>query len=212
VLVTDDAEVAVPLAAGAPALPRSTDVRWSVAYGANAAPDRLRDKGLTAEGALLLPAVLVGWVTAFEQRLTGYGAVPLTLVPSPDIQLRTWVLGVPGTVLDELDRTEGRAGDGAPAVVDPSMGSARHAPPGTYQLGHVGRVAVAGGWVLPDALAYLPGPATHVQVSGGTWRTWPESDQAAARSHLESGGPSEPAPPVPDPVLGPWPRTPLVTA
>jgi len=210
VLVTDDAEVAVSVAGAVPALTPSADVRWSVAYGANADPDRLRDKGLTAHGVLLLPAVLVGWVTAFEQRWTGYGAVPLTLVPAPGRRLDTWVLGIPPAVVDELDRTEGRAGDGAPAVVDPSAGSARHAPPGTYQLGHVGRVEVAGGWVLSDALAYLPGPATHVQVVGDTWRTWPESDQAVARAHVGSGGASEPAPPVTDPVLGPWPRTPLV--
>ncbi len=212
VLVTDDAEVAVSVTGAVPALPGSVDVRWSVAYGANADPDRLRDKGLTAEGALLLPAVLVGWVTAFEQRRTGYGAVPLTLVPSPARRLHTWVVGIPAGAVDELDRTEGRAVGGAPSMADPAAGSARHAPPGTYQLGYVGRVDIAGAWVLPAALAYLPGPATRVQVVDGAWRTWPESDQAAARAHLESGGASEPAPLVTAPVLGPWPSTPLLTA
>lgn len=211
-LVTDEAEVEVSVAGDEPALPGPRDLRWSVAYGANADPERLRDKGLTAAGALLLPAVVVGWVTAFEQRRTGYGSVPLTLVPSPGMRRHTWVLGVPATVLEELDRTEGRAPGGAPSVLDPTAGSARYAPPGAYQLGHVGRVEVAGGWVLPDALAYLPGPATRVQVSGGSWRTWPESDQAAARAHLEAGGPSEQVPAVTAPVLGAWPETPLVRA
>ena len=212
VLVTDDAEIEVSVAGAVPALPRSSDVRWSLAYGANADPDRLRDKGLTAGGALLLPAVLVGWVTAFEQRRAGYGAVPLTLVPAPGKRVHTWVLGIPAAVVDELDRTEGRAPQGAPSAVVPTAGSARHAPPGTYQLGRVGRAEVAGGWALPDALAYLPGPSTRIQVAGGTWRTWPESDQAAARAHLDAGGSSEPAPPVVAPVLGPWPKTPLVKA
>ncbi len=185
-------------------------VRWVVAYGANASPDRLRDKGLTGPGALLVPAELDGWVAAFEARVTGYGAVPLTLVPQAGARTASWVLGVHRDLVDELDRTEGRVAGGAPRRVDPRAGSTRHAPPGTYQLGHVGPVRVAGGWVLPDGLAYLPGTSTEVQRHDGGWRTWPTHDQTTARRHLATGGPSAPAPPPPAPVLGPWPRTPLV--
>jgi hypothetical protein len=185
-------------------------VRWVVAYGANASPDRLRDKGLTGPGALLFPAELEGWVAAFEARMTGYGAVPLTLVPQTGARLATWVLGVHRDLVGVLDRTEGRVAGGAPDRVDPGAGSARHAPPGSYQLGRVGPVRVAGGWMLPDGLAYLPGPSTEVQRHGGGWRTWPAHHQAAARRHLAAGGPTRTAPRPPAPVLGPWPGTPLV--
>jgi hypothetical protein len=187
-----------------------SDVRWVVAYGANASPDRLRDKGLTGPGALLIPAVLHGWVAAFEARVTGYGAVPLTLVPQADARTVTWILGVHRDHVDELDRTEGRVASGAPSRIDRRAGSAHHAPPGTYQLGRVGPVQVADGWVLPDGLAYLPGPSTEVLRHDGGWRTWPAHDQTTARRHLAGGGPSAPAPRPPAPVLGPWPVTPLV--
>jgi hypothetical protein len=187
-----------------------TAIRWVVAYGANASPERLRDKGLTGPGVLLLPAELTGWVAAFEARTTGYGAVPLTLVPQAGVRTATWVLGVHPDLVGVLDRTEGRVADGAPERVDPRAGSARHAPPGSYQLGRVGPVRVTGGWLLADGLAYLPGPSTEVQRHDGGWRTWPAHDQAAARRHLAGDGPTAPAPRPPAPVLGPWPATPLV--
>jgi hypothetical protein len=208
VLVTDEGQAPVPPVEVA----SWTDIRWVVAYGANASPDRLRDKGLTGSGALLVPAELDGWVAAFEARVTGYGAVPLTLVPQSGARTATWVLGLHRDFVDALDETEGRVACGAPEHVDPGAGSARHAPPGTYQLARIGRVRVATAWLLEDALAYLPGPSTEVQRHDGGWRTWPAHDQAAARRHLASGGPSAPAPRPAAPVLGPWPVTPLVRA
>lgn len=169
--------------------------RWSVAYGANACPDRLVDKGLDARGALLLPAVLEGWEPVFEGRRTAYGAVPLTLVPAPGRRLSTWVLGVHEDDTDRLDRSEGRR---ALEVQAPG-----------YRLGHVGDVAVADRFVVPDALAYVPGPATRVQRLGDAWRRWPDHDQPAAVRHLDDGGelvtPPRPAPEV----VGDWPATPL---
>lgn len=181
--------------------------RFSVAYGSNASPARLMDKGLTARGALLLPAVVRGWVAAFEGRRTGYGAVPLTLVPAPGAVTRTWVLGLVPAALVELDRTEGRVPGHTPAHVRPEAGDARFAAPGTYQLGRVGDVEVAGRFVVRGAVAYLPGPATRVQVVAGGWRTYPASDQADAARHVDEEGPTFRAPSVGEVVLGPWPET-----
>lgn len=210
VVVTRTRERALAPAALPELLAERPQLRWVVAYGANADPDRLRDKGLTGTGAVLLPAELEGWVAAFEARRTGYGAVPLTLVPRQGAVMATWVLGIPDHCTPQLDRTEGRAPGGAPARRDPGAGSARHAPPGTYQLARVGPVTVAGAYRLEDALAYVPGPGTRVQIEDGRWRTWPEHDQRSARRHLEVGGPSAPAPPVVAPVLGDWPADRLV--
>ena len=194
----------------APVLRRPGEVRFSVAYGSNASPGRLHDKGLDVDGAVLLPARLRGYVPAFEARRTGYGAVPLTLVPQPGAVTDTWVLGLPPAATVLLDRTEGRVPEHTPEQVLVAAGNGRFAPPGTYQLGRVGEVVVAGRWRLADALAYLPGRATRIQCEAdGAWRTWPEVDQSAAASHLGGGGPSRPAPPVAAPVFGPWPPTPL---
>ncbi len=222
VLVTDDAER--PVSIGADRLPE--ELRWSVAYGANADPDRLRDKGLAAEGALLLPAVLTGWRPAFEARRTRYGSVPLTLVPAPGVRTPTWVLGIRAALTGRLDRTEGRAGgpaDRAPTAGDESVGATGRPPggtdpppggtdppPGTYRLGVVGDVEVAGSWWLRPGLAYLPGPAARVQVVDDDWRCWPAYDQAAAHAHLERSGPSRPAPQAGATVVGAWPATRLV--
>lgn len=185
--------------------------RFVVAYGSNASPLRLRDKELTGQGAVLLPARVRGWVAAFEARRTGYGAVPLTFVPSPGAITETWVLGLPPELLPRLDRSEGRVPDGPPPERAPDDADHRHAPPGTYQLGRVGDVEVAGRFVLRDALAYLPGPWTLAQVTDdGSWRTWPDHDQAAAAAHVDRGGEARAAPPVGDPVLGDWPETPLL--
>jgi hypothetical protein len=184
--------------------------RFAVAYGSNASPARLMDKDLTRHGALLLPARVRGWVAAFEARRTGYGAVPLTFVPSPGAVTDTWVLGLPAEQLPTLDRTEGRLPEGPPAEPSPDGPDPRRAPPGTYQLGRVGDVEVARRFLLRDALAYLPGPWTRVQVVEGGWRTWPEHDQAAAAAHVDRGGPARPAPEVSAPLSGPWPPTPLL--
>ncbi|MCC5947506.1 MAG: hypothetical protein JJT89_03530 [Nitriliruptoraceae bacterium] len=187
------------------------EVVCSVAYGSNASPERLFDKGLDAAGAWLLPATIDGWVPAFEARRTGYGAVPLTFVPEPAARTATWVLALPRTALPTLDRTEGRVADHTPVPPPGEEGDADGAPPGTYQLGRVGRVVLDDGAWLADGLAYLPGPRARVQVDGdGTWRTWPRVDQGSARRHLDVGGPSQPAPPVTTVVLGPWPATPLL--
>ncbi len=193
--------------------------RWSVAYGANASPSRLIAKGLDVDGAVLLPAEVTGWVPAFEQRLTAYGSVPLTLVPVEGARIETYVLGLPSGSTGVLDRSEGRVDGGGPAVrpgTGPHPGSSRPAdghvaPPGTYVLGAIGEVVVAGRWVLPDALAYLPGGATRIQIDAdGAPRTWPDDDQAAARAHVTAGGPSRPVAPPGIPIAGPWPTTPLV--
>lgn len=194
----------------APVLQQPSDVRFSVAYGSNASPARLRDKGLDVGGAVLLPARLTDHVPAFEARRTGYGAVPLTLVPDPGAVTDTWVLGLPPTATTLLDRTEGRVSDHTPERVEAEGSDSRFAPPGTYQLGRIGAVTVAGRWCLAGALAYLPGRATRIQCErDGSWRTWPRVEQAGAVAHLDGGGPSRPAPPVAEPVWGPWPSTPL---
>ncbi len=199
-----------PAGPAVPVLREPERIRFVVAYGSNAAPGRLHDKRLDVHGAVLLPARLVGYVAAFEARRTGYGAVPLTLVPEPGAVIDTWVLGLSPAATGLLDRTEGRVAERTPARVRPEHGDGCFAPPGTYQLGRVGGVDVAGRWSLEDALAYLPGRDTRVQChDDGSWRTWPRFDQAAAAEHLDRGGASRPAPPVAVPVFGPWPGTPL---
>ncbi|MEX1161964.1 MAG: hypothetical protein WEB03_00135 [Nitriliruptor sp.] len=66
---------------------------------------------------------------------------------------------------------------------------------------------------LPDALAYLPGPATRVQFDdAGEWRGWPDVDQRRAAAHVVAGGRSTPPPPLPEAVEGAWPHTPLTRA
>lgn len=198
------------VATSAPSMAATGDLRWSVAYGSNASPGRLVAKGLDRDGAVLLPARMTGIVPAFENRRTGYGSVPLTLVPAAGAVHDTWVLGLPARATGLLDRTEGRVQGAAPATVRPETGDGRFAPPGTYRLARVGEVAVADRFVLPAALAYLPGPATRVQVTeAGRWRTWPAWGQAAARTHVEAEAADRPPPDVEEPVLGGWPETPL---
>jgi gamma-glutamylcyclotransferase (GGCT)/AIG2-like uncharacterized protein YtfP len=64
--------------------------------------------------------------------------------------------------------------------------------------------------VLASALAYLPGPATRVQLTAdGRWRTWPGWVQEAAGAHVDQAGPARSAPDVEDAVVGTWPSTPL---
>lgn len=189
-------------------------VRWIVAYGSNASPPRLVGKGVDRRGAVLLPAAIEGWVVAFEHRRTGYGSVPVTLVPASGVSTATWVLGLHLADTGRLDRSEGRRtadGKSDGAVEEPDD---RHlAPPGAYRLGRVGRVAVGDHWELPDALAYLPGPSTAVQTDAdGGWRTWPDVDQAAALAHVGAAGTTRSARPAPDvdaEIRGAWPATPL---
>jgi hypothetical protein len=195
-------------------------VRWIVAYGSNASPPRLVSKGLDRRGAVLLPARLGGWVPAFEHRRTGYGAVPLTLVPDAGATTATWLLGIHVSDTGVLDRSEGRSPRDVAAAaplrvpartVDPEPDDLHVAPADAYRVGRVGTVHVAGRWRIEDALAYLPGPRAEVQVDAvGRWRTWPAVDQSAAAAHLDADGASRPAPTVGAPVLGVWPRTTLV--
>ncbi len=144
---TADAPVRVPDGASdAPVLDPGA-VRWSVAYGSNASVDRLVDKELDESGALLLPARALGWRTAWEGRRVRLGYLPLTLVPATRRLADTWVLGIHRDDTDRLDASEAR-GHG-------------------HLLGHVGPVAVAGRWLLADALAYGPGPSTTVLAVDG---------------------------------------------
>lgn len=166
------------------------DLRWSVAYGSNACPDRLVDKGLDAHGAIVLPARLRGWCTAWETRRSATGAVPLTLVPAPGAELDTWVLGI-------------LAGD--TAALDASEGRGR-----TYQLGHVGPVAVADRYLLEDALAYGPGASSRCLWRGSAHLRHPEVPQATAGELADRGAASVLAEPLPRTVARGWPETPLV--
>lgn len=194
--------------------------RWCVAYGSNASPLRLEDKGLDVDGAVLLPAELRDHVPAFEPRRTSYGSVPLTLVREPGAVTATWVLGLPEHLLDRLDVTEGR--DPRDVDLDPRTAGNQDevgteaavrtddgllvAPPGTYRLARVGTVRVAEVLEVEDAVAYVPGPATRAQVlDDGSWRTWPASDQQEAADHVDRGGPARSVPPPVDVVTGPWP-------
>lgn len=194
-------------------------VRWSVAYGSNASPPRLAEKRLDAHGALLLPARLAGFAPAYELRRTGYGSVPVTLVPSDEV-MDTWVLGIPAELTGRLDASEGRIAEGprdvagagdagrghGPAAADGRRRGAAH----SYRLAYVGEVAVADRFRLPDAPAYRPGPATRIQLHpDGAARTWPQTGQSAARDHLDVGGPSQPAPPPDRVIAADWPATPL---
>lgn len=188
--------------------------RWSLAYGGNACPDRLIDKGLDGSGALLLPAVLSGWQPVFESRATRYGSVPLTLVPAPGQTLGAWVLGVHEDDVPALDRSEGRYldPDDPPRVrAAPGSHDAVTAPVGAYVLGRVGPAAVADRFLLPDTLAYLPGPATTLAADAdGAPLAWPACDQAAARAATDQRRrarlPTFQIRPVPP---GLWPATPL---
>jgi gamma-glutamylcyclotransferase (GGCT)/AIG2-like uncharacterized protein YtfP len=200
----------MPAAGSVPAMAATGELSWSVAYGSNASPGRLVAKGLDRDGAVLLPARITGFVPAFEHRRTGYGSVPLTLVPAAGAVHDTWVLGLPARATDLLDRTEGRVRGAPPTTVRPETGDGRFAPPGTYQLARVGEVAVADRFVLAPGLAYLPGPGARVQVTeDGRWRAWPTWDQAAAGTHVEAPGADRPPPDVEEPVLGGWPDTTL---
>lgn len=192
--------------AGGP-VPDPAELRLCVAYGANASPPRLMDKGLDRRGAVLLPARMTGWVPVFEARRTGYGAVPLTLVPagSPAFAAPSWVLGVHVGDLDVLDRSEGRFPDGGRAGGDDE----RTAPAGSYVLAPIGPVAVGERFLLPRALAYQPGPGTRLLPGPGGWLTWPEHDQAEARARLDTGPSGRPAPVTEAVEVGTWPPTPL---
>lgn len=173
---------------GAPVL--TSPIRWSVAYGSNAAPARLLDKGLDVNGALLLPARLRGWRTAWEsRRARTTGAIPLTLVRAPGEVLDTWVLGLHPSDTTGLDSSEGRGT--------------------SYVLGRVGPVAVAARWLLDDALAYGPGPRTRCLTTGTEPACSPALDQAAAGRLLDGGAVDLGADALPRPVEGPWPGTPL---
>lgn len=186
-----DAPVTAPDAAQGADVLGVGQVRWSVAYGSNASPDRLMDKLLDLRGALLLPARLHGWQLAWEaRRTTSTGAVPLTLVAAPRATLDLWVLGVHHDELESLDRSEGRDRN--------------------YALGRVGHAAVAGRFLLPEALAYGPTDLTRVLVDehGGEW-TWPPRVQADALAQFDAGGVTRPAPPLVGAVRAAWPPTPL---
>lgn len=183
--------VTVPAGGAAAPVLDAEGVRWTVAYGSNASPARLIDKGLDAAGALLLPAVLADHVTAWEARRSpSTGAVPLTLVDRPGTVMRCWVLGLGPDALAALDASEGR-GD-------------------RYLLGCVGPVAVADRFRIEDALAFGPGRSTRVLAAGGAPVTAADTDQAGAAALLDDPSVvSVVADPLPRIVPAGWPQTPL---
>lgn len=180
-----------PVAMGAPTLDPGR-LRWSVAYGANADPDRLVDKALDLNGAVVVPATVLGWTRAWEARRTAStGAVPLTLVPAPQRRLDVRLLGIHEDDTALLDASEGRGGN--------------------YALGRVGPVSVADRFLLPDALAYGPTATTRLLTDGTGPATYPEVDQAGARE-LEAARDrvTLAADPIPRPLEpGWWPPTEL---
>jgi gamma-glutamylcyclotransferase (GGCT)/AIG2-like uncharacterized protein YtfP len=180
----DRPEPTVPTAE--PPVLLTSDRCWVLAYGSNACPDRLVDKGLDEHGALLLPAVASGWAAAWEARRSSTGAVPLTLVPAPSNRLETWVLGLHPDDLQRLDASEGRGS--------------------RYVVGVVGDVAVAARWQLAGALAYGPAGMTRVLVDDdGTMMTHPPVGQAEAAARLDAGGGSTVAPGLPEALDDAWP-------
>jgi hypothetical protein len=209
--VVGDAVASLRSSVDAPVLaPEAT--RWVVAYGSNASPARLVSKRLDRRGAVLLPARLRGWVTAFEHRRTRYGAVPLTLVPRRGAETETWVLGVHVDDVNALDASEGRLAPDVAGAAGDDGDRWRRAAPDAYRLGHVGEVDVATEWRLLDALAYLPGARTRVQLAAdGSWRTWPRWDQASADAHIVAGAPAVIPPPVRR-VGSSWPPTSVLSA
>lgn len=166
-------------------------IRWSLAYGSNAAPDRLVDKGLDRLGAVLLPASVLGWRRVWEARRSSTTAVPLTLAPAPGERLDAWVVGLDADDTDRLDTSEGR---------------------GTrYGLGRLGPAAVAGRFLLDDVLAYVATSATSLITVGGVALGYPDHDQASALRHLGLPGRTTlAARATGEEIVGPWPGTPLV--
>lgn len=188
---TADAPLSVPSGiAGAEVLEPGA-VRWSLAYGSNADPDRLVDKGLDQKGAVLLPASVLGHRRVWEaRRTTSTGAVPLTLGTAPGIRLDTWVLGVHVDDTAALDRSEGRGSN--------------------YALGRVGPVAVSDRFLIADALAYGPTGRTSLVSIEARPATYPEVDQAAAGVLTDDATTARlRGEPLRDPHEGPWPETPL---
>jgi gamma-glutamylcyclotransferase (GGCT)/AIG2-like uncharacterized protein YtfP len=190
--VTGDA--AHPVAADVDALAAPVlapgEVRWSLAYGANADADRLMDKGLDERGAVVLPASVVGWDRAWEARRTySTGAVPLTLVRAPGRRLDVHAVGIHVDDTHALDRTEGRGE--------------------RYRLARVGPVVVADRFLLDDGLAYGPGPSTRVLAVDDGPARFPAVSQSAAAALLDDGAPTVGADPLPRAVGAGWPGTPL---
>lgn len=179
-----------PVPLGAPTLDPGR-VRWSLAYGANADPDRLVDKALDVNGAVVLPASVLGWARGWEARRTlSTGAVPLTLIPAPRRRLDVRVLGVHVDDVALLDASEGRGTN--------------------YALGRVGPVSVANRFLLRDALAYGPTAATRLLTAGPGPATFPEVDQAQALAlEADPHRVTVATDPVPRPVDGAWPTTDL---
>lgn len=188
---TTDAPLTVPPGTGDVDVLEPGAVRWSLAYGSNADPDRLVDKGLDERGAVVLPASVEGHRRLWEaRRTTSTGAVPLTLGTAPGIRLDTWVLGVHVADTEALDDSEGRGSN--------------------YVLGRVGPVAVADRFLIADALAYGPTDRTSLVSVEARPAAYPEVDQRAAGSLTDDATTARVrGEPLRDPHDGPWPETPL---
>ncbi|MFP5309869.1 MAG: gamma-glutamylcyclotransferase [Actinomycetes bacterium] len=176
------------VAAGAPVLEPGA-VRWVVAHAATADPDRLVDLLLDGRGAIVLPAWLADHRRVWEARVAPAGNLPLALDPAPGVTLATHVLGVHVDDLQLLDASEGR---GERTV-----------------LGRVGPVAVAGRFLLPDALAHAPSADTRLLTRGDGVAVHPAVTHEGARALLAAGAVTVAASPPPAVHHGPWPATPL---
>lgn len=175
---------------GAPVL-EDRAVRWSLAYGSNASPERLLDKGLDLRGTILLPGIIEGWAPVWEARRTAStGAVPLTLARSPGTVLEAWVLGIHEDDTLLLDASEGRGVN--------------------YALGRVTEVAVGSRFVLPAALAYGPTHGTRILAEAGNVCGFPAYDQTGVGRLVDGGTPvTLGADALPDAIDEGWPPTPF---
>jgi hypothetical protein len=76
-----------------------------LAYGANAAPERLAGK-LGGAPAAALAARLRGWAVVHSAHISPYGAVPATIVPDPGAVADVHVLLLDPQAAALVDRTE----------------------------------------------------------------------------------------------------------
>jgi len=80
-----------------------------IAAGANASPERLREKlgdALARSGVALVPAEARGLAVVHSAHIAAYGAVPATVLPCPGAVSRVFVLWLTAAQAARLDGTE----------------------------------------------------------------------------------------------------------